>query len=100
MRLIVITTAPDEILLVWTFHHVLLDGWSLAQVFAEVCEQYRAITAGSAPEVVSRRPFRDYLRWLDAQDRSEAERHWRAVLAGFSAPTALPYDRPPARDHA
>ncbi|MEU7481581.1 non-ribosomal peptide synthase/polyketide synthase [Lentzea sp. NPDC042327] len=100
MRIDLARLPGDEVLLVWTFHHVLLDGWSLAQVFAEVCEQYRAITAGSAPEVVSRRPFRDYLRWLDAQDRSEAERHWRAVLAGFSAPTALPYDRPPARDHA
>ncbi|SDO60984.1 non-ribosomal peptide synthetase [Lentzea jiangxiensis] len=100
MRIDLARLSDDEVLLVWTFHHVLLDGWSLAQVFAEVCEQYRAITAGSAPEVVSRRPFRDYLRWLDAQDRSDAERHWREVLAGFSAPTALPYDRPPARDHA
>ncbi|ANZ40481.1 hypothetical protein BBK82_35180 [Lentzea guizhouensis] len=100
MRIDLARLSDDEVLLVWTFHHVLLDGWSLAQVFAEVCEQYRALTAGSAPEVVSRRPFRDYLRWLDAQDRSEAERHWRAVLADFSAPTALPYDRLPARDHA
>ncbi|MCR3750885.1 non-ribosomal peptide synthase/polyketide synthase [Lentzea californiensis] len=100
MRIDLVRLSDDEVLLVWTFHHVLLDGWSLAQVFAEVCEQYRAITEGRAPEVVTRRPFRDYLRWLDAQDRSEAERHWREVLAGFSASTALPYDRTPARDHA
>ncbi|MGI5499875.1 non-ribosomal peptide synthase/polyketide synthase [Lentzea sp. CA-135723] len=100
MRIDLARLSGDEVVLVWTFHHVLLDGWSLAQVFAEVCELYRAITAGRAPEVVTRRPFRDYLRWLDAQDRSEAERHWRGVLAGFSSPTALPYDRSPGRDHA
>ncbi|SES14724.1 non-ribosomal peptide synthase domain TIGR01720/amino acid adenylation domain-containing protein [Lentzea xinjiangensis] len=100
MRIDLVRLSDEEVLLVWTFHHVLLDGWSLAQVFTEVCEQYRAITDGRAPEVVTRRPFRDYLRWLDEQDRSEAERHWREVLAGFSAPTALPYDRTPARGHA
>jgi non-ribosomal peptide synthetase component F len=37
---------------------------------------------------------------LDAQDGQEAERHWREVLAGFSAPTALPYDRQPTESHA
>ncbi len=100
MRIDLARLSDDEVLLVWTFHHVLLDGWSLAQVFAEVCEQYRAITDGRAPVVVTRRPFRDYLRWLAGQDRSEAEGHWREVLAGFSAPTALPYDRQPPRDHA
>ena len=29
--------------MVWTFHHILLDGWSLGQVFAEVCERYAAL---------------------------------------------------------
>ncbi|HEX6346256.1 amino acid adenylation domain-containing protein, partial [Umezawaea sp.] len=100
MRIALARLSDDEVLLVWTFHHVLLDGWSLAQVFAEVCESYRATTEGRAPRLPARRPFRDYLRWLAGQDRSEAERHWREVLAGFSAPTALPYDRQPSRDHA
>ncbi|MCS7475598.1 non-ribosomal peptide synthase/polyketide synthase [Umezawaea endophytica] len=100
MRIAIALLSDDEVLLVWTFHHVLLDGWSLAQVFAEVCEQYRAITDGRPPRLAARRPFRDYLRWLADQDRTEAERHWREVLADFSAPTALPYDRQPRPDHA
>ncbi len=80
VRIALARLSDDEVLLAWTFHHVLLDGWSLAQVFAEVCEQYRALTGGAAPRLVSRRPFRDYLRWLAGQDRQEAERHWREVL--------------------
>ncbi|WP_447009850.1 non-ribosomal peptide synthase/polyketide synthase [Saccharothrix hoggarensis] len=100
MRITLARLSDDEVLLVWTFHHVLLDGWSLAQVFAEVCELYAAATDGRAPRLVSRRPFRDYLRWLAGRDRSEAERHWRGVLAGFAAATPLPRDRQPARDHA
>src|SRR5213078_1937200 len=64
MRLVVARLSDDEILLVWTSHHVLLDGWSTAQMFGEVCEQYGAIVGGRAPRLPARRPFRDYLQWL------------------------------------
>ncbi|MEU0005142.1 non-ribosomal peptide synthase/polyketide synthase [Streptomyces sp. NPDC006314] len=99
MRLTLIRLAPDRVRLVWIFHHVLLDGWSVAQVFDEVCERYAALTAGRRPQVPERRPFGDYLRWLAGQDTARAERYWRETLAGFPAPTELPRDRRPAEAH-
>ncbi|WKE67710.1 non-ribosomal peptide synthetase [Streptomyces sp. WP-1] len=99
MRLTLIRLAPDRVRLVWTFHHVLLDGWSAAQVFDEVCERYAALTSGRRPRPTERRPFAEYLRWLAGQDTERAERHWRAALAGFQAPTELPRDRRPAEAH-
>ncbi|MFC5957576.1 non-ribosomal peptide synthase/polyketide synthase [Streptomyces pratens] len=98
-RLALIRLAPDRVRMVWTFHHVLLDGWSAAQVFDEVCERYAALTAGHRPQVPDRAPFADYLRWLAAQDTGRAERHWRETLAGFAVPTPLPRDRRPAEAH-
>ncbi|MFC6091036.1 non-ribosomal peptide synthase/polyketide synthase [Saccharothrix lopnurensis] len=89
----------DRVELVWSSHHVVLDGWSTAQVFGEVLEQYRAITTGEPARLPARRPFRDYLRWLAEQDRAEAEAHWRAVLADVDGPTPLPFDRPPTQAH-
>ncbi|WP_369794689.1 amino acid adenylation domain-containing protein [Kutzneria sp. 744] len=83
----------DEIELAWTSHHVLMDGWSLAQVFTEVCEEY----CGRTP-TITRRPFRDYLEWLGEQDHAAAGEYWRDVLDGV-ARTALPYDRQPAEAH-
>ncbi|MFE7813011.1 non-ribosomal peptide synthase/polyketide synthase [Streptomyces sp. NPDC057433] len=99
MRLALIRLAPDRVRMVWTFHHVLLDGWSAAQVFDEVCERYAALTAGHRPQTPDRVPFAGYLRWLAAQDTGRAERHWRETLAGFAVPTALPCDRRPAGAH-
>ncbi|MFI5972307.1 non-ribosomal peptide synthase/polyketide synthase [Streptomyces sp. NPDC051452] len=98
-RLTLIRLAPDRVRLVWTFHHVLLDGWSAAQLFDEVCERYAALTAGRPPLVPERRPFGDYLRWLAGQDTARAEQYWRDTLAGFPAPTELPRDRRPAEAH-
>ncbi|HKR49075.1 MAG TPA: amino acid adenylation domain-containing protein, partial [Pseudonocardiaceae bacterium] len=99
LRLIIATVTDDEVLLVLTFHHVVLDGWSLAQVFTEVREQYAAIVHGRTPGLVTRRPLRDYLQWLADQDQRQAEEHWRQVLSGFTAPTGLPYDRQPREAH-
>ncbi|MEU4892907.1 non-ribosomal peptide synthase/polyketide synthase [Streptomyces sp. NPDC044780] len=99
MRLALIRLSAEEVRIVWTFHHVLLDGWSAAQVFDEVCERYAALTAGRTPVVPARRPFREYLGWLGEQDTAEAERYWRTALAGFTSPTGLPWDRPPSGAH-
>ncbi|QFZ24669.1 non-ribosomal peptide synthase/polyketide synthase [Saccharothrix syringae] len=99
MRVGVTPLGGDRVEVVWTSHHVLLDGWSTAQVFAEVLEVYRATTAGDAPELPARRPFRDYLGWLAGQDPAEAEAHWRSVLAGVAGPTPLPFDRLPTGEH-
>ncbi len=99
LRLVIATLAGDQVLLVCTSHHVVLDGWSLAQVFTEVREQYAAIVHGRTPELLTRRPLRDYLKWLSEQDQRQAEEHWRRVLVGFTAPTALPYDRQPLEAH-
>ncbi|MEU4805248.1 non-ribosomal peptide synthase/polyketide synthase [Actinosynnema sp. NPDC023587] len=93
MRLTVGRVSEHEVDLLWTSHHLLLDGWSTAQVFGEVLAEY----AGGTP--VARRPFRDYLEWLAAQDPVAAEDHWRGVLGGVADRTPLPYDRPPAEAH-
>ncbi|WP_447009228.1 non-ribosomal peptide synthase/polyketide synthase [Saccharothrix hoggarensis] len=99
LRVDVTPLGGDRVELVWSSHHVILDGWSTAQVFGEVLEQYRAITTGTPARLPARRPFRDYLRWLAEQDRSAAEAHWRTVLSDVDGPTPLPFDRPPTRAH-
>ncbi|HEY2724811.1 MAG TPA: amino acid adenylation domain-containing protein [Pseudonocardiaceae bacterium] len=99
MRLVVARLSDDGIALVWTSHHLLLDGWSTAQVFTEVCEQYAALAGGRRPQPTRRRPFRDYLQWLQEQDGRQAEQRWREVLAGFRAATPLPFDRAPVDAH-
>ncbi|MEW1749997.1 non-ribosomal peptide synthase/polyketide synthase [Streptomyces angustmyceticus] len=99
MRLTLIRLPGGRLRLLWTSHHLILDGWSLAQVLTEVCEEYAALVAGQDRTAPVRRPFGDYVRWLSGRDGREAEEHWRTVLAGFATPTPLPCDRPPREAH-
>ncbi|HXK09666.1 MAG TPA: amino acid adenylation domain-containing protein [Vicinamibacteria bacterium] len=79
---------------VWTFHHAVLDGWSLPLVFRDLAAAYLALSRGQEPRLGAARPYREYVAWLGRQDLASAEAHWREVLAGFPEPTPLPLGRP------
>ncbi|MER5303568.1 non-ribosomal peptide synthase/polyketide synthase [Streptomyces lasiicapitis] len=99
MRLALIRLPDARLRLLWTSHHLILDGWSLAQVLSEVCDEYAAHTSGSSPRPEARRPFADYVRWLAEQDTDAGRAHWSAALDGFATPTPLPVDRPLGEAH-
>ncbi|MFD9075733.1 condensation domain-containing protein, partial [Streptomyces lasiicapitis] len=99
MRLALIRLPDARLRLLWTSHHLILDGWSLAQVLSEVCDEYAARTSGSSPRPEARRPFADYVRWLAEQDTDAGRAHWSAALDGFATPTPLPVDRPLGEAH-
>ncbi|HYL97475.1 MAG TPA: amino acid adenylation domain-containing protein, partial [Blastocatellia bacterium] len=68
MRIALIRTAPSEHHFVWSFHHLLLDGWSVGLIADELFEAYGAIAKGRSPRFEDRRPFADYIAWLWDQD--------------------------------
>jgi amino acid adenylation domain-containing protein len=82
--------------LVWTYHHLALDGWCVPVLLKELLDLYDAARGGPEPALPPVRPFRDFLAWLRDQDGSEAEAFWKDELAGFRAPTPLGIGR--ARD--
>lgn len=93
-RLTLARTGPSSWFLVWTHHHLLLDGWAAAIVLNEVLTAYEAHVAGVALELTAHRPYRDYVEWLRSRDPHEADAHWRAELGAVTAPTPLGIDRP------
>ncbi|HEX2211050.1 MAG TPA: amino acid adenylation domain-containing protein [Longimicrobium sp.] len=96
LRCAVLRVADDAHWFVWSQHHLLTDGWTSSRVIREVFRLYRAWSTGEPVELKRVRPYRDYIGWLRRQDPNAAERYWRGVLEGFTAPTPLPADRPAA----
>ncbi|HVH45838.1 MAG TPA: amino acid adenylation domain-containing protein [Labilithrix sp.] len=97
LRVDVIRTRADEHQLVVAFHHVLMDGWSMARFFADVFAAYAARVRGQVLRTETRLPYRDYIAWLLQQDRVAAESFWRETLRGFERATPLPNARPAVR---
>ncbi|MFJ3663402.1 amino acid adenylation domain-containing protein [Streptomyces sp. NPDC090119] len=100
MRLTLARWSGTTVQVFWSSHHLLLDGWSFADVLAQVFEEHAASGGAATPAPKPRRPFRDYVQWLAEQDGAAAEAHWRRAMADFTAATPLPYDRAPLVAHS
>jgi amino acid adenylation domain-containing protein/non-ribosomal peptide synthase protein (TIGR01720 family) len=85
MRAALIHWTDQAYQFIWSYHHLLLDGWCLGLIFREVLALYEG--RGAALEPAS--PYRNYIEWLLRQDLVTAEAHWRETLRGFTAPTQI-----------
>jgi len=95
LRLGLIRLGDEDWRVVWSYHHLLLDGWSAGLVMREVLAVYQAAAGGgkeASARLEPRRPYKDYIVWLRQQDLAEAEAYWRRVLAGFAEATPLGVD--------
>lgn len=73
---------------VWTFHHMLYDGWSISVI----CRRFNALYTGkTVNEPEDYRPFVQYVKELD---RTKAEEYWRAELSG-ATPSTFPISARP-----
>ena len=88
MRCALFSRGPGVHVFVWSFHHIILDGWSFATVLQEVLADHAA--GGDRPRTSVVVPqFTDYLSWLAARPGDEAQQFWIEYLRGFDAPTPL-----------
>ncbi|PYH90319.1 nonribosomal peptide synthase Pes1 [Aspergillus ellipticus CBS 707.79] len=73
---------------VWTVHHSLYDGWSVAQVFRRVEENY----SGSS-ERSSVLPYKLFINHLVKNDEALSDEFWKTHLAGLSS-SSFPSNKP------
>lgn len=93
MRVLLVQYAPADFFFVWSYHHILLDGWSVSVVMREFSQLYTSLSRREPVELPPALPFKNYVQWLKAQPLGEAERYWRGMLDGYANPTPLPGKR-------
>ncbi|GAA2726993.1 amino acid adenylation domain-containing protein [Actinocorallia aurantiaca] len=87
LRFTLVRSAPDVHHLVFTNHHILLDGWSTPILQTELFALY--VTGGDASVLPRVTPYKNYLAWVSRQDRPAAEAAWSRALEGVQEPTLI-----------
>jgi len=87
VRVILIRWAPGLWDLVWSHHHIVLDGWSAGLIQFEFLETYAAKLAGRAPALEPAPAFGDFVRSLPATTDTG---FWRDYLDGYDTTAELP----------
>ncbi|MCX4391844.1 amino acid adenylation domain-containing protein [Streptomyces sp. NBC_01767] len=93
VRVTVLRMGEERRIVVWSFHHILLDGWSVQILQKELFALYRALLGGTSAELPPTAPYRRYIEWLNSRQDDGSEAFWTDYLAGVTEPTALHIDR-------
>ena len=90
MRLVLFQRKEDSYTFLWSHHHIILDGWSIAIILEQVMNVYeKMINDLPCPlRLTSGPPFLEYIKWLQKQELAEAEAFWKNELKGFHAPAS------------
>ncbi|MBG86577.1 MAG: non-ribosomal peptide synthase [Verrucomicrobiales bacterium] len=85
-RVATLPLGPNKTRVIWTYHHLVLDGWSLPLLFQEWLQHYTS----AQPQLSPALPYKDYIRWLGQRDDKVAIDYWKRYLDGYITPISLP----------
>ncbi|MCY8754650.1 amino acid adenylation domain-containing protein, partial [Bacillus inaquosorum] len=90
MRIALIQTGESQYTCIWTFHHIMMDGWCLSIVLKEFLHIYASYVNGSPISLEPVQPYGRYIKWLMEQDKEQAVSYWEHYLSGHEQQTMLP----------
>ncbi|WP_272037596.1 non-ribosomal peptide synthetase [Paenibacillus sp. JJ-100] len=90
LRAAVLQTGDLSYKLIWSYHHIILDGWCLKTIVQELFDVYKSLSQGTFSSAEEAPPFSRYIQWLDRQNREEARSYWAEYLEGYESDIELP----------
>ena len=76
--------------MVWSWPHIILDGWSGSVLLDEFARIYSDFAAGRAPSLPPAPDHREYMDWLASRDAGAARDYWAGLLDGYETLATIP----------
>ena len=90
IRLSVIQTGDECCKLIWSFHHIIMDGWCLGIILKEFFRMYFALLNNQKPEPAKVNLYSDYISWVEKQDYKAAAAYWEGYLCDYEEAASFP----------
>ncbi|MCK4261002.1 MAG: hypothetical protein KAX49_18650, partial [Halanaerobiales bacterium] len=88
-RVTLIKLSDNECMMIITYHHILYDGWSNGIILKEFIQTYNDLFEKIYPVKPQKNKFKEFVRWLQNQDKDKQENYWKQYLEGFDSKTVL-----------
>jgi amino acid adenylation domain-containing protein len=86
---------PPQYMILISQHHILYDGWSTGIILREFLEAYHNLVNGRPLIKKEKTKFREFVKWIQKQDKTQQEMYWQDYLKGFHHRTPLPIKEKP-----
>ncbi len=93
MRVGVLQLAEDSYELIWSHHHILMDGWCMGIILNEFRQLYSSYVKGKPIKLSDTEPYSNYIGWLQEQDSKAALDYWKDYLKDYEGGRQLPVRR-------
>jgi len=90
IRTAIFRLEKTEYAFVWSFHHILMDGWCIGILNSEFFEIYKSKVENRKFRLPDVKPYRTYIQWLEKQDNEAAIKYWESCLESFEEQTVIP----------
>ncbi|RFM33509.1 non-ribosomal peptide synthetase [Chitinophaga silvisoli] len=90
MRLGILSLGDDNYEFIWSFHHILMDGWCGSILIKEFFEVYNGLLDGIMPEMKPVQPYSEYFNWLAKKDKPATLDYWKKYLSDYESVSSIP----------
>ncbi|WP_291584148.1 amino acid adenylation domain-containing protein [Clostridium sp. UBA6640] len=75
----------NEYRMVWTYHHIIIDGWSLSIIYKDLLHIYNLLVNHEKIELEPIVEYKNYIEWLRNKERYKQQglEYWRNYLKGY-----------------
>jgi amino acid adenylation domain-containing protein/non-ribosomal peptide synthase protein (TIGR01720 family) len=84
LRITLLQTSDDQFTLLWSHHHILMDGWCMGIVWSDFKMLY---LKKPLPPV---KKYAQYIAWLEKRNREADGQYWHNYLAGYDSLATIP----------
>jgi len=93
IRLNILDLGSGEFEFIWSYHHILMDGWCGSVLINEFYQILMSLEEGqplSLPEAI---PYSRYIQWLDKINQATSLSYWENYLNGYDEKVSLPFEK-------
>ncbi|WP_342332931.1 amino acid adenylation domain-containing protein [Pedobacter sp. FW305-3-2-15-E-R2A2] len=83
MRLMVLCVGPEAYELIWSHHHIIMDGWCSSILIREIFQIYYSLIQGKVAELGEAVGYSKYINWLGRVDQGSSLGYWGDLLRGY-----------------
>ncbi|MCK4258972.1 MAG: amino acid adenylation domain-containing protein, partial [Halanaerobiales bacterium] len=90
MRIAILQLAEEKYEIIWSYHHILMDGWCMGIIMNDFLNIYRSLLNNQEAQLSKVYPFGNYVKWLEKQNKKESFDFWKSYLNSYDKTALIP----------
>ena len=91
-RVLIVSCSSDKSYMIWTTHHIISDGWSSSILIGQLKKIYNSLIKGEFFIPNNLIVYKDYINWINTQNKPEALDLWCNYLEGLDQDNSLQFN--------